>query len=393
MINMAYDFEEIRCYKNEEVHEALERLSNEKQFMKMLSTIYPLLPKEQIKQRLMSFKSNYSFQKEMVYPFLKYLEANMTKGIKLNGVEKIDKSKPYLYISNHRDIILDSALLCAKLIEENMDTVEIAIGDNLLIFPWIEDLVRVNKSFIVKRGLSSRQILESSQRLSAYIANTISEKKQSIWIAQREGRAKDSNDRTQESLLKMFNMYGKGSFVENLLQLNVCPLCISYEYDPCDFLKAKEMLQRKLDPEFKKNPMDDLQNMQTGIMGYKGCVVYEITGDIQKELKEIGDQISSRNEQIAMVAELIDNRIHSSYSIFAINKIAYDLLRDENRFANDYTIMEKLDFERYLSLQIAKIDILDKDEDFLMIRLLEMYANPLINKLQTEPNYHPEEYE
>jgi hypothetical protein len=390
---MAYDFEEIRCYKNEEVHEALERLSDEKQFMKVLSTIYPLLPKEVIKQRLLSFHSNFNFQKELVYPFLKYLEANMTKGIKLNGVEKIDKSKPYLYISNHRDIILDSALLCAKLIEENMDTVEIAIGDNLLIFPWIEDLVRVNKSFIVKRGLSSRQILESSQRLSAYIAHTISEKNQSIWIAQREGRAKDSNDRTQESLLKMFNMYGKATFIENLSHLNICPLCISYEYDPCDFLKAKEMLQRKMDPDFKKNPLDDLLNMETGVMGYKGSVVYEITGDIEKELKEIGLVTTSRNEQISLVAELIDNRIHSNYTIFAINKIAFDLLRDENRFCNEYTTMEKLDFERYLSLQIAKIDIQDKDADFLMKRLLEMYANPLINKLQTEPNFHPEEYE
>ena len=191
----------------------------------------------------------------------------------------------------------------------------------------------------------------------------------------------------------MFNMFGNGSFVENLMQLNICPLCISYEYDPCDFLKAKELLQRHLDPDFKKNPMDDLLNMQTGIMGYKGSVVYELTGDIQKELEEIGAITTSRNEQISLVAELIDNRIHSSYSIFAINKIAYDLLREENRFANEYTIMEKLDFERYLSLQIGKIDIPEKDEDFLMVRLLEMYANPLINKLQTEPNYHPEEFE
>lgn len=390
---MEFDFEEIRCFKNEEVHEVLERLSNEKQFMKVLSTVYPLLPKEVIKQRLMSFQSNYAFQKEMVYPFLQYLEANMTKGIKLNGLENIDTSKSYLYISNHRDIILDSAFLCGKFIEKNMDTVEIAIGDNLLIFPWIEDLVRVNKSFIVKRGLSSRQVLKSSQRLAAYIAYTISDKKQSIWIAQREGRAKDSNDITQESLLKMFTMCGKGGFIENLLPLNVCPLSISYEYDPCDFLKAKELMQRHQNPDFKKNPMDDLVNMQTGVMGYKGSVVYQITGDIQEELKKIAKETPSRNEQITLVAELIDHRIHSNYTIFAINKIAYDLLRDENHFANEYTTMEKLDFERYLSLQIAKIDLPDKDEYFLMKRLLEMYANPLINKLKTEPNYHPEEFE
>jgi hypothetical protein len=378
---MKYDFEEIRCYKNEEVHEALERLSNEKQFMKVLSTVYPLLPKEVIKQRLLSFQSSYSFQRDMIYPFLQYLEANMTKGIKLNGLEKIDKSKSYLYISNHRDIILDSALLCAKFIENGMDTVEIGIGDNLLIFPWIEDLVRANKSFIVKRGLSTRQVLESSQRLSVYIDYTINEKHQSIWIAQREGRAKDSNDRTQESLLKMFNMYGEGNFTENLSHLNICPLCISYEYDPCDFLKAKELYQRHLNPDFKKHPMDDLVNMQTGVMGYKGTVIYQLTGDIQNELKEIAAQTTNRNEQISLTARLIDKRIHSNYTIFTVNKIAYDILTGETRFDKEYSTLEKLDFERYLSLQIAKIDFANKDEDFLMKKLLEMYANPLINQL------------
>jgi hypothetical protein len=385
-MTMKFDFEEIRCYKNEEVHSALERLSNEKQFMKVLSTIYPLLPKEVIKQRLMSFDTNYAFQRDMVNPFLQYLEANMTKGISLNGLNKIDRSKSYLYISNHRDIILDSAFLCGKFIDNKMDTVEIAIGDNLLIFPWIEDLVRVNKSFIVKRGLSTRQVLESSQRLSAYIDQTINEKHQSIWIAQREGRAKDSNDRTQESLLKMFNMNGIGSFTENLSKLNICPISISYEYDPCDFLKAKELMQRHINPNFKKNPMDDLINMQTGVMGYKGSVVYEITGDIQADLNKISTENLSRSEQIAAVAELIDKRIHSNYTIFPINKIAYDLLKDENRFAKEYSTMEKLDFERYLSLQITKIDLPEKDDDFLMKKLLEMYANPLVNKLSLNPN-------
>src|ERR1035437_9133806 len=250
---MEYNFDEIRCFNNEEVHDALVRLCDEKQFMKVLSTIYPLLPKDLIKQRLLTYNSNYAFQKEMVYPFLQYLEANMTKGIDLNGLKKIDISKSYLYISNHRDIILDSAFLCGKFIEKNMDTVEIAICDNLLISPWIEDLVRVNKSFIVKRGLGARQILESSKRLSAYIAKTIAEN-QSIWIAQREGRAKDSNDRTQESLLKMLNMFGEEGFIDNLIKLNICPLSISYEYDPCDYLKAKEMQQRRDNSCFKKNP-------------------------------------------------------------------------------------------------------------------------------------------
>jgi len=383
---MEYDFEEIRCYRNDEVHAALERLCDEKQFMKVMSTIYPLLPKEVIKQRLMSFQTNYAFQRDMVNPFLQYLEANMTLGIKLNGLEKIDEATSYLYISNHRDIILDSAFLCGKFIENKMDTVEIAIGDNLLIYPWIEDLVRVNKSFIVKRGLGARQMLESSKRLSTYIAKTIREK-QSIWIAQREGRAKDSNDRTQESLLKMLNMYGEGSFIENLIDLNICPLSISYEYDPCDFLKAKEMQLRRDNSCFKKDPQDDLINMQTGVMGYKGNVVYEITGAINVELKKIGNETSSRNEQITLVTELIDRRIHANYNIFANNKIAYDLLRDGKHFTNEYTSTEKTNFEKYLALQMAKIQLENKDESFIRTKLLEMYANPLINKMNTIPNY------
>ena len=380
---MEYNFDEIRCFKDEEVHAALERLSDEKQFMKVMSTIYPLLPKEVIKQRLMTFQSNFSFQKEIIYPFLQYLEANKTTGIKLNGVEMIQKEDAYLYISNHRDIILDSAFLCGKFIEKGMDTVEIAIGDNLLIYPWIEDLARVNKSFIVKRGLSARSVLESSQRLSAYIAHTITDKKQSVWIAQREGRAKDSNDKTQESLLKMFNMSGEGAFIENLIQLNICPLSISYEYDPCDFLKAKEFQLRRDQPEFKKQAQDDLINMETGVMGYKGKVIYEITGSINNDLREIGEKFNHRNEQIAQTALLIDKRIHSNYSIFANNRIAYDLLQGEERFKHEYSLMEKLDFDHYLSKQIAKIDIENKDENFLRNKLLEMYANPLINKLES----------
>ncbi len=383
---MEFNFDEIRCYKNEEVHDALERLSNEKQFMKVLSTVYPLLPKEVLKQRICSFTTSYDFQKEMVYPFLQYLEANMTKGINLNGLNKIDTSKAYLYISNHRDIILDSALLCGKFIEKGMDTVEIAIGDNLLIFPWIEELVRVNKSFIVKRGLSARQILESSQRLSAYIAYTINEKNQSIWIAQREGRAKDSNDRTQESLLKMFNMSGKGSLVENLESLNICPLSISYEYDPCDFLKAKEMQQKRDDPDFKKQPTDDLISMQTGVMGYKGKVVYEITGSINNRLNVIAGQTANKNEQLELIAELIDKKIHANYSIFPNNMIAYEAVKEDNRFENEYTEEQKNEFYRYLNLQISRIDLENKDEEFLRRKMLEMYANPLINKLETYPD-------
>jgi hypothetical protein len=375
------NFDEIRCYNNEEVPGALERLSNEKQFMKVLSTVYPLMPKETIKQRLTSFKTNIDFQKNMVYPFLQNIEANLTKGVELKGLENIDSTKPYLYISNHRDIILDSAFLCIKLIEKGLDTVEIAIGDNLLVFPWIEDLVRVNKSFIVKRGLSARQILESSQRLSAYIAYTIGEKQQSIWLAQREGRAKDANDRTQESLLKMLNMGGTGSVGENLSKLNICPLSIAYEFDPCDYLKAKEFQQKRDNPDYKKAPQDDLLNMETGVMGYKGKVVYTINGCVNEKIAALGNEISNKAELYTAIASLLDNQIHSGYTIFSVNKIAYDLLYEGKRFEKEYTLIEKLDFERYLEKQIEKIQLEDRDDNFILRKMLEMYANPLVNQL------------
>jgi hypothetical protein len=378
---MLSEFDDIRCYTDEEIHPKLVQLCEEKQFMKVVSTIYPLLPKETIKQRLLSFNKAYDFQKGMVFPFLQHIEANLTKGIVLKGAEVLVGKKPFLYVSNHRDIILDSALLCAKLIEHNENTVEIAIGDNLLIFPWIEELVRVNKSFIVKRGLSARQILESSKKLSRYIAYTINEKKQSIWLAQREGRAKDSNDKTQESLLKMLNMYGEGTLVQNLSKLNICPLSISYEYDPCDYLKAKEFQQKRDNPEYKKQPQDDLLNMQTGVMGYKGKVVYHLTGDISREILSIGETTENKNEMVTAVAALIDKKIHAGYEIYNVNKIAYDLLSGSDRFAKDYSIMEKLDFGKYVEKQIEKIDLDDKDVDFLTIKILEMYANPLKNYL------------
>ena len=375
------NFDSIRCYNKEEIPAALERLSNVKQFVNVLGTVYPLLPKDILKQRLTSFDNADDFQKIMVYPFLQYIESNLTKGIELQGVERIDKSRSYLYVSNHRDIILDSALLCAKLIEKEMETVEIAIGDNLLLFPWIEDLVRLNKSFIVRRSPGAKQMLESSQLLSAYMADTINEKKRSIWIAQREGRAKDSDDRTQEGLLKMFNMGGSGTFAENLAALHICPLSISYEYDPCDYLKAKEFQQKRDNPEHKKSPMDDLLSMKTGVMGYKGKVVYTMCGEISDEIMKLGSEFQNRNELVSAVARLIDSQIHRNYKIYKVNMIAHDMLHDATRFVKSYTLLDKLDFEKYLELQISKIDLPNKDLDFLKIKMLEMYANPLKNAL------------
>ncbi len=380
MMNME-NFDDIRSYSNEELGSYLKNLSQEKQFVKVLSTVYPLMPKEKLIERLTTIKDTYEYQKGLINPFLQYIEANLTRGVEIEGLKEMDNEKAYLYISNHRDIILDSALLCSKLIENNLNTVEIAIGDNLLIFPWIEDLVRVNKSFIVRRGLSAKQVLESSQKLSAYIKYNVREKNQSVWIAQREGRAKDSDDRTQESLLKMFNMSGQNSILQNLADINICPIAISYEYDPCDYLKAKEFQQKRDNPDFKKQATDDLINMKTGVMGFKGKVVYSLAGNIAEDILSLQVDGLHKNQVFEKVAQLIDKHIHSKYSIFKVNKIAYDLLKQSDKFGSEYSLIEKLDFEKYLEKQIEKIDLVNKDVDFLTVKLLEMYANPLINQL------------
>ena len=375
------NYDSIRCYNQDEIPAILERLSNDKQFINVLSTIYPLLPKDVLKNKLLGFRNVEELQTKMIYPFIQNIIDTVTDGVDLYGADLLEDGRSYLYISNHRDIILDSAFLCMKMLTVDRETVEIAIGDNLLIFPWIEDLVRINKSFIVRRNLGAKQILESSKLLSSYIAHTINEKGQSVWIAQREGRAKDSDDKTQESLLKMFNMGGSGTFAENLAELHICPLSISYEYDPCDYLKAKEFQLKRDNPDYVKSSDDDLLNMQTGLFGYKGKVVYKIAGEISKEILELGEKYSNRNELVSSIASLIDSNIYSNYNIFKVNMIAYDILNSSTSFESEYSLMDRLNFEKYIIKQINKIDIEDRDDDFLKLKILEMYANPLRNAM------------
>ena len=285
-----------------------------------------------------------------------------------------------LCISNHRDIIMDSAFLCILYVDTIGNTVEIAIGDNLLIRPWIKKLVRVNRSFIVQRSASIREMLASSKRLSSYIHHTITERKQPIWLAQREGRAKDSNDRTQEGLIKMLSMYNGGDIIDALKVLNLAPTTISYEYDPCDYLKAKEFQQKRDNPEWKKTPQDDLINMKAGMFGYKGGIHYHISACINDEIDRI-DRSLGKNEKTAAVARIIDRHIHSNYKFWAINYYFYELLTGDTRFAGKYTAEDKARLDAYLQGQIEKIDLPERDDEFCRTKILEMYANPLKNYL------------
>ena len=374
------EFDEIRPYNDEELPQIFEELIADPAFQKAATDAIPNVPFELLAQKIRACKSKLDFQETFCSGILWKIAADHTDGLTLDHTALPDKSKAYTYVSNHRDIILDSGFLSILLIDQGMDTVEIAIGDNLLVYPWIKKLVRVNKSFIVQRALTMRQMLESSARMSRYMHYTINEKKQSIWIAQREGRAKDSNDRTQDSVLKMLAMGGEGDLIDRLMEMNIAPLAISYEYDPCDFLKAQEF-QLKRDIEgYKKTTQDDLISMQTGLFGYKGKVHFQTAPCINDKLEQL-DRSLPKQELFSGISACIDRRIHGNYRIYSGNYVAYDWLNNTSEFADHYTSEEKQRFVTYIEQQLGKIKIPNKDEDFLRGKLLLMYANPLVNYL------------
>ncbi len=373
-------FDDIRPYHDEELPAVYEELIADPAFQKAVSSIMPGVPFEAIAQKMRSCRTKLEFQKAFCYGLLWNIVKECASGLTIDHSALPDKEKPYTYISNHRDIILDSGFLSILLLDLDMSTVEIAIGDNLLIYPWIKKVVRINKSFIVQRALTMRQMLEASALMSNYMHYTIRDKKQSIWIAQREGRAKDSNDRTQDSVLKMLAMGGEGSVLERLAEMNIAPLSLSYEYDPCDYLKAQEF-QLKRDVEgYKKSTQDDLLNMKTGLFGFKGRVHFQVAELINDDLLKL-DASLPKTELFACVSALIDRKIHANYRLYPGNYVACDLLNGTTTFAGNYSAEEKQTFEDYIAGQLDKISIPNKDVEFLREKLLVMYANPVINYL------------
>lgn len=381
-MNIPAEFNEIRPYAPEELPQIYEELIADPAFRAVVESVIPDVPFEALAMKMRQCKTNLEFQKAFFYGLLWDLVKKTADGLTFDCSELTDKAMNYTFISNHRDIILDSAFLSILLIDNGMVTVEIAIGDNLLIYPWIHKLVRINKSFIVKRGLNLRQKLEASALMSRYMHFALTRKHENLWIAQRQGRAKDSNDRTQDSVLKMMAMGGEGDIIDRLKELNIVPLAISYEYDPCDFLKAKELQQKRDNPDFRKSPEDDLVNMQTGLYGYKGRIHFQTAACLNRELDVLKERNLSKCDLFTAVSETIDRHIHSNYRLYACNYVACDLLMGDNRFAAEYNEEEKERFEKYLTQQIARVDLPDKDEVFLRHALLTMYANPLINYLK-----------
>ena len=383
------EFDEIRPYEASEMRQAFEGLLIDRQFSLMLKGFAPWLPKSVrnglLRLAFIGVHTPLDFQKRFMKPIVKFIIRKHTDGCtfddhKLKAQENSQLETRYTFLSNHRDIVLDSAFLDILLINNGYPTtVEIGIGDNLLIYPWIKRLVRMNKAFTVRRGLTPHEMMRSSMLMSRYIHYAVTQKHENIWIAQREGRAKDSSDHTQDSVLKMLAMGAPEvdgqTFADRLRDLNIVPLTISYEYDPCDYLKAQEFQQKRDNPNFKKSRQDDLDNMQTGIFGYKGRVHYHCGTPVNEWVDELSDA-KTPNEFFAAMSERIDQEIYAGYRLFSCNYIALDELEKNNAYAAHYTEADKQRFHDYIKLP-------HKDEPFLRERMLTMYAYPARHYLKT----------
>ena len=379
------DFDNIRAFGPEDLPGAYERLTADPQFRHVVGKVFPQVPFEALAGKLKQCKTNLDFQIAFCYPFLKDLLKKASTGCDMD-ITNIDNKRRYTFVSNHRDIVLDSALLDVLLVDAGCKTTcEIAIGDNLLSLPWVKDLVRINKSFIVERSLPMRQMLMASKRLSEYMHLVIAQKHDNVWIAQREGRAKDSNDRTQDAIIKMMAMGGEGSHIERIKSLHIVPLAISYEYDPCDFLKAREFQLKRDTPDWKKGPMDDVVSMQTGIMGFKGHIHYDAAPCIDAWLDTL-DADMPKGEFFTAVATHIDEEIFRRYRLYPSNYVGLDELEGTTAHAAHYTAEQKAQFDAYIAQQMGKIDLPNKDEAYLRERLLTMYANPARNQERLTAN-------
>lgn len=381
---MKEEFNDIAPYDNSVFHQYMERLVKEPGFENAIKYVMPDADYNQIVDELLKIRSKDEFQHKIMYGILLLLEKKTTSGVTDSGFDNIDPQGSYLFITNHRDIVLDASFLGLAMIRRGWPAQEVALGDNLLIYEWIEDLVRLNKGIIVKRNLRLTKALEAAKQLSGYINYCIGEKHESVWIAQREGRAKDSNDVTQESVIKMLALSGEGTTIaERLMKLNILPTAISYEYDPNDYLKAREFLAKRRDPDFKKSQRDDLFSMETGILQFKGHVHFTAGNCINDKLKDL-IHVTDKVESVRKVCAMIDNEIHRGYKIFPVNYIAYDLINHTSEFADHYTEADVSNFDAYLNGQLDKVDLPDitaEEREFMLNSILTMYANPLRNKL------------
>jgi 1-acyl-sn-glycerol-3-phosphate acyltransferase len=376
---MEYNFDDIRPYTDKEVRAKIRLMVKDPAFDKVLIHLFKSRPKvEMVKLQLRMIRKIKQLQGTFIYDLLSWIINKTSDGLTCTGLDELDKKKPYLFISNHRDIILDAALLNMLMFDKGMNTTQIAIGNNLLLYEWIEHAVKLNRAFIIKRNLPPRELLESSKKVSHFIRKSITQDNLSVWIAQREGRTKNGFDKTQESVLKMINMSNTKSISEGFNELSIVPVSISYEIEPCGLAKMKELIKKEHYGQMKTNK-DDLKSMSMGMFNPKGRMRFSFGKPIEVDLGEAKSK-EQKNQQIKELAELIDRQIYTNFKLWPNNYIAYDMLMQEPRFRYKYSTHEKKDFKHMIEQAMIHIDFPITD---IQERFLKLYANPVINKLKS----------
>lgn len=374
------DFEDIRPYNDKEIKSKIAEMVKDPVFDEVLMHMFKFRPKvEMVKLQLRMIKSVRQLQGMIIYDLLRNVITKTSNGLTCTGIENLEKKKPYLFISNHRDIVLDAALLNYLIFEKGMNTTMIAIGNNLLLYNWIEHAVKLNQAFIIKRNLPPRELMEASMKVSHFIRKSITDDKLSVWIAQREGRTKDGFDKTQVAVLKMLNISNTKSLAEGFKELNIVPVSISYEIEPCGLAKIKELIKKEHYGQ-KKTSKDDLKSMAMGMFNPKGRMRFSFGKPIEIEA-ETGNPKSRevQNQYAQEIADKIDQQIYANYKLWPNNYIAYDMLMQEHRFKSKYTSAEEKRFEIMVEQAMVNIDYPITD---IQERFLKLYATPVINKLK-----------
>ena len=372
---MKFDFSLIQPYQDADVPEVMNKLKTSSSFKKVLGIDNSGIGMETWLEMLDNVESIDQFQSEIAGPFMKGVLKDTSSSISYDGIDKLSDAKKNLFISNHRDIILDSSILNIGMYESGLQTCETAIGDNLLSSDIVKELTKLNKNFTVVRSAGPREMYDHSLTLSHYIRSKVCSNESSIWLAQREGRAKDGNDKTQQGLLKMLLLSaGDQNYEEGFRELNIRPISVSYEYDPCDAFKLNEIVCMEKGIKYEKGPEEDLQNIIAGMTGFKGEIHLGIHDCINQELDQL-KPFTNINEKTIAFAKLIDQKIYQSYKLFENNYLAYDMLYGLSEYKNKYSAEKKEEFEAY-------INELTEDQSYETKKLLiRKYAYPLINKL------------
>ena len=376
------NFDDIRPYYEEEIPAAMRRIADNRMFPSLSEFVFPDKHVEEVRKMVAGLKTIEEFQDRVMNVFNHEVIRRSITEFTFDGLNRVERGKPYLFVSNHRDIVLDSSLLQTVLHENHFDTTEITFGANLMQGELIVDIGKSNKMFRVERGATPKEFYRLSMHLSEYIRHVITEKNASVWIAQRNGRTKDGDDRTDQGIIKMFSMSGPNDKIETLSELHILPVSVSYEWESCDFLKAFELYRTQKEGKYIKQPGEDVNSILTGIMQPKGRVHFEICPPIDpSELMAFANR--TQNEYHAQVAHLIDHRIHEHFRLWPNNYIAHDKLYAQNTYHRLYSNKQKEAFELRVSQLLSKATEYlgtDFETDALVEIFLKIYAAPVDNK-------------